>query len=69
MIFQYQERNQICNLKTISQGYNGVKNEKTICLYSIGYVKTAGLRHRNPLPYMNFQGERKSLSYPRSGRK
>lgn len=47
MIFQYQERNQICNLKIISQGYNGVKN-KTIYFYSIGYVKFAGLRQRNP---------------------
>ena len=57
MIFQYQERNLICNLKTISQGYNSVKNIKTICSYTIRYVKTAGLRNRNPLPY--FQGESK----------
>lgn len=28
MIFQYQERNQICNVKTISQEYNGVKNKE-----------------------------------------
>lgn len=69
MIFQYQERNQICNLKTISQEYNGVKNkEKTIYFYSIGCQAFMN-KTKKPLPCVVFQGERKSLSYSNSRRK
>lgn len=69
MIFQYKERNQISHLKTIFQKYNRTQNKKAIYLHSVWYVKTAGIRQRNSPLCAVFQGERKSLSNPSSGRK
>ena len=69
MIFQYQERNQIPDLKIIFQKYNRIQNKKAIYLYPVGYVQTAGTRQRSSPPCAVFQGERKSLSNPSSGRK
>ena len=69
MIFQYQERNQIPDLKIIFQKCNRIRNKKAIYLYPGGYVQTAGIRQRNSPPRAVFQGERKALSNPSNGRK